>query len=253
MKKEFLLLPAFLFFILSGFVFAQSSGKLTGKITDAATSEPVPFANVVLEGTNYGAASDLEGDYIIVNVPPGTYNVIVSYIGYVKIVTQNVKINTDLTTNIDFVLTPTSVSLEQEIVIIAQTPLVKKDLTSTESRVTAEEIEEMPLQDLNQLISLQAGVNRDSDGDIHIRGGRSSEVSYLINGISITDDYDRSQALIVETGSIQELQVISGTFDAKYGQAMSGVVNTVLKSGGDKFSFSAESCLGFSSKRARTP
>ncbi len=240
MKKEFLLLAAFIFFIYSGFAIAQSSGKLTGKITDETTGEPVPFANVVLEGTNYGAASDLDGDYIIVNVPSGTYNVIVSYIGYVKIVTQNVKIHTDLTTNINFILTPTSVSFEQEIVVIAQTPLIKKDLTSTESRVTAEEIEEMPLQDLSQLISLQAGVNRDSDGEIHIRGGRSSEISYLINGISITDDYDRSQALIVETGSIQELQVISGTFNAEFGNALSGVVNLVTKTGGSKFQSNLE-------------
>jgi outer membrane receptor for ferrienterochelin and colicin len=244
MKKEFLFLSFFLLFILSGLIYSQSAGKLTGKITDASTGEPVAFANVVLEGTNYGSASDMDGDYLIVNVPSGTYNIIVSYIGYIKIITQNVIVHTDLTTTLDFVLTPTSISLGQEIVIIAKTPLIKKDLTSTESRVTAEEIEEMPLQDLNQLISLQAGVNKDASGDIHIRGGRSSEISYLINGISITDDYDRSQALVVETGSIQELQVISGTFNAEYGNALSGVVNLVTKTGGSKFQSNIEMWSG---------
>ena len=144
MKREFLFLSFFQLFILSSFIFSQSSGKLTGKISDASTGEPVAFANVILEGTNYGSASDADGDYLIVNVPPGTYNIIVSYIGYIKIITQNVIVHTDLTTTLDFVLTPTSISLEQEIVIIAKTPLIKKDLTSTESRVTAEEIEEMP-------------------------------------------------------------------------------------------------------------
>jgi len=160
MKKEFLLLSFFLLFILSELILSQSSGKLTGKIMDASTGEPVAFANVVLEGTNFGAASDMDGDYLIVNVPSGTYNIIVSYIGYVKVVTQNVKVHTDLTTKIDFTLTPTSVSLQQEIVIIAKTPLIKKDLTSTESRITADEIEGMPLQNLDQLISLQAGYRK---------------------------------------------------------------------------------------------
>ena len=244
MKIKFLLLPACVFLLLTGLNFAQSSGKIIGKITDATTGEPIPFTNVVIEGTNFGAASDFDGEYIIVNVPSGVYNVVASYIGYVKTRTTNVQVLTDLTTNLDFSLTPTSVSLQEEVVVTAQTPLVKKDLTSTESRVTTEEIESMPLQDLNQLISLQAGVNRDAQGDIHIRGGRSSEVSYLVNGISITDDYDRSQALTVETGSIQELQVISGTFNAEYGNALSGVVNLVTKTGGSKFQSNFEVWMG---------
>lgn len=244
MKMKFILLSACVFLILSGFTYAQSSGKITGKITDASTGEPIPFTNVVIDGTSYGAASDFDGEYIIVNVPSGSYNVIASYIGYVKTKTTYVRVLTDLTTHLDFTLTPTAISLKEEVVVIAQTPLVKKDLTSTESRVTAEEIEEMPLQDLNQLISLQAGVNRDAQGEIHIRGGRSSEVSYLINGISITDDYNRSQSLTVETNSIQELQVISGTFNAEYGNALSGVVNLITKTGGSKFQSNIEVWTG---------
>jgi outer membrane receptor protein involved in Fe transport len=244
MKRNLLFALLLTFLAGYGFSYAQSSGKITGKITDASTGEPVPFANVVVEGTNYGAASDIDGVYIIVNVPSGTYNIIASYIGYVKTTTQNVQVLTNLTTSLDFVLIPTAVSLEEEIVVVAQTPLIKKDLTSTESRVTADEIEAMPLQDLTQLISLQAGVNRDDRGGIHIRGGRSSEVSYLINGISITDDYNRSQALIVETGSIQELQVISGTFNAEYGNALSGVVNLITKTGGSKFQSNVEVWTG---------
>ena len=243
MNRKFIL-PACAFLILSGFTFAQSSGKIAGKITDASTGEPIPFTNVVIEGTSYGAASDFDGEYIIVNVPSGTYNIIASYIGYVRTKTTNVLVLTDLTTNLDFVLTPTALSLEEEVVVVAQTPLVKKDLTSTESRVTAEEIEIMPLLDLNQLIVLQAGVNMDADGEIHIRGGRSSEISYLINGISITDDYDRSQSVVIETGSVQELQVISGTFNAEYGNALSGVVNLVTKTGGSIFQSNIEVWIG---------
>lgn len=223
---------------------AQSSGKLTGKVTDAATGEAVIGANVVVEGTNIGAATNLEGEYTIVKVPSGTYNVIASYIGYAKTITREVKILTDLTTTLNFQLSSSSVTLNQEIVVTAQTPLIKKDLTSTESRVTAEEITQLPLQDLNQLISLQAGVNKDESGAIHIRGGRSSEVSYLINGISITDDFSRSQAFTVETQSVQELQVISGSFNAEYGNAMSGIVNVITKTGSSKFQSNIEVWTG---------
>jgi outer membrane receptor protein involved in Fe transport len=229
---------------LSGFTFAQSSGKIAGKITDASIGEPIPFTNVVIEGTSYGTASDFEGEFIIVNVPSGTYTIIASYLGYVKTKTTNVQVLTDLTTNLDFVLTPTTLTLEEEVVVVAQTPLIRKDLTSTESRVTADEIEVMPLLDLKQLITLQAGVNMDADGEIHIRGGRSSEISYLLNGISITDDYDRSQAVVIETGSIQELQVISGTFNAEYGNALSGVVNLITKTGGSIFQSNIEVWIG---------
>ena len=118
MKRKFLL-SAFVFIILSGFTSAQTSGKITGKITDATTGEPIPFANVVVEGTNYGAASDFDGVYIIVNVPSGTYSVIASYIGYVKTKTTNVQVLTDLTTNLDFSLTSTAVSLNEEVVVVA--------------------------------------------------------------------------------------------------------------------------------------
>ncbi|MFH1195437.1 MAG: TonB-dependent receptor [bacterium] len=230
--------------IVAGVVSAQSSGKITGKVTDAATGEPIIGCNIVLEGTNYGAASDIDGEYIIVKVPSGSYNVIVTFIGYSKLTMRDVRVLTDLTTKIDFQLTSADVTLNQEIFVVADAPLIKKDLTATESRVTADEIKKIPLQDLNQLISMQAGVNRDQNGGIHIRGGRSSEVSYLINGISITDDYSRSQALTVETESIQELQVISGTFNAEYGNAMSGVVNVVTKTGGTKLSGNLEMWTG---------
>lgn len=244
MKSEFNLKTFFIFLFASSIMFAQTSGKIAGKVTDAATGEPIIGANIIVEGTNHGAATDIDGEYVIVKVPSGNHNIIASYIGYVKTVAKNVQVLTDLTTKLDFKLTSTAVNLNQEIVVVAQTPMVKKDLTSTESRVTSDEIQQLPLQDLNQLISLQAGVNRDQNGGIHIRGGRSSEVSYLVNGISITDDFSRSQALSVETESVQELQVISGTFNAEYGNAMSGIVNIITKTGGSKFQGSFEAWTG---------
>jgi outer membrane receptor protein involved in Fe transport len=239
-KHTFILL-----LILSTIPFAlNAQGKISGKVIDKSTGEPIVGANIIIEGTNLGAASDIEGEYVIVRVPSGKYNVAASYIGYQKVITQNVQVLNDLTTRLDFELTPSDVKISEDIVVVAQAPLVKKDLTATEARVTSEEIRQLPLQDLNSLITLQAGVNRDAGGGIHIRGGRSSEISYLINGISITDDFSRSQALQVETESVQELQVISGTFNAEYGNAMSGVVNIITKTGGSKFQSNFEVWTG---------
>ena len=214
---------------------AQNSGKVAGKVTDAGTGEALVGANVSVEGTAYGAATNLDGEYVIIKLPSGTCTIIATYMGYRKTVTRKVQVLNDLTTTLNFQLSQSTITLNDEVVVVAETPMIKKDLTSTESRVTSDEIKNLPVESMSQLIGLQAGVTRGADGNIHIRGGRSSEISYLVNGVSMTDDYSRTQALTVETESIQELQVISGTFNAEYGNAMSGVVNVITKTGGSNF------------------
>lgn len=224
-------------------LFAQNSGKIVGSVKDAETGTPLPGANVLIEGTMMGAASDLDGKFIIMRVPPGRYTLVANFIGYQRTILQNVQVLTDLTTTADFILKPEAIAGE-EVVVVAEAPAVRKDLTSVEARVQAEEIKKMPVQELGDLLNIQAGVTRDAGGAIHIRGGRSTEVSYRVNGISITDDFSRTQALEIENESIQELQVISGTFNAEYGNAMSGVINVVTKTGGNKLQGSFEAWSG---------
>lgn len=243
MKKQYILAAIACPFLITCFSFAQNTGKITGRVTDGATGEPLIGVNIIIEGTSLGAATDPEGEYVIIKVPSGNYSIAASSIGYRKTVTRNVQVLNDLTTRLNFQLGQSTVTLN-EIVVVAETPMIKKDLTSTESRVTADEIKQLPLQNLDQLITKQAGVSKDADGGIHIRGGRSTEISYLVNGVSMTDDYSRSQALTIETESVQELQVISGTFNAEYGNAMSGVVNVVTKTGGSQFRSSLEAWTG---------
>lgn len=214
---------------------AQKFGKITGTVTDAESGAPLPGTNVVVVGTSLGAATDLEGRYTILRVPPGVYELRADFIGYQSVVVQKVQVLTDLTTTIDFEMRAETLELGEEVVILADRPIVRKDLTSAESRVQAEEIARLPVQELNDVLDLQAGVTRDAGGGLHIRGGRSTDVSYMVNGVRITDDFTRTQSLQVENQSIQELQVISGTFNAEYGEALSGVVNIVTKTGGNKF------------------
>lgn len=233
MKKAFTVLLLLATFS-PAHLYAGTTGKLTGKVTDKKTGEPLPFVNVVLEGTSIGAQTDLDGKYIILNISPGTYRVKYQYVGYQTVVVQNVQISIDLTTNQDASLQETAVEM-QAIVVQGDISRVQKDITSSQAKVTSEEIKNLPVNEINDVIQLQAGVTKDANGDFHIRGGRSSEIAYWVNGISITDSYDNSRGIMLDNSSVQELQVISGTFNAEYGQALSGIVNTVTKEGGQAY------------------
>ena len=222
-----------LFLCLSTLGFAQS-GKITGTLTDADSGEPLIGATVGIQGTTKGAITDIDGNYLMLNVAPGSYTLEARYIGYATTVVQEVIVRTDLTTEQDFVLAPESFEGE-EVVVVAQRQAVIKDITSSEARVSSAEIEKLPVQEVSDVIQLQAGVNVSNSGAIHIRGGRASEVSYVVDGIRVTDDYDGSSGVRLENESIQELQVISGSFNAEHGQALSGIVNVVTKSGGNEY------------------
>jgi outer membrane receptor for ferrienterochelin and colicin len=215
-------------------LFSGTTGKLAGKVTDSKTKEPLPFVNIILEGTNFGAATDIDGNYFILNIPPGNYTVRAQFIGYQTVVVQDVSISIDLTTRVDFELLESAVELE-EIVVQGKSDAIRKDLTSSQSLISSDQINALPVAEFDDVLRLQAGVTRDADGNFHIRGGRTSEIAYWVNGVSITDAYDNSRGIQIDNNSIQEMQVISGTFNAEYGNAMSGIVNTVTKEGGREY------------------
>ena len=217
---------------------AGTRGKIAGRVIDAGNGQPVIGAAVVLEGTTLGASTDLDGGYVIINVPPGTYAVRVTSVGYSPTTIRSVVVSADLTTAVDCKLGEKAIQA-QEVVVTAQQPFVQKDLTSTESRISGDQIQTLPVEDVQSVVDLQAGV---VDG--HFRGGRSGEVAYMIDGLSVNDAYSGGAALQVENAAVQEIQVISGTFNAEYGQAMSGVVNVITKEGGDRLSGQITSYAG---------
>ncbi len=214
--------------VLPGVAQAQT-GKITGTITDAATGEGLPGVNVLVVGTQSGTASDLDGHFTIIGVRPGTYSVRATYIGYAAQTVENVRVLIDKTTELDFRLREEAVAGE-EIFITAERPLVQRDLTSSSQSVSAEQLRALPVQSFSDVVNLQAGV---VEG--HFRGGRTGEVAYLVDGIPVNDVYDQSFAFQVENNAIQEVEIISGTFNAEYGQAQSGVVNIVTKDGGERY------------------
>jgi len=223
---------------------AGITGKITGVVKDAETGTPMPGVNIIIEGTTMGAATDPQGYYVIINVPPGIYTLKAMMIGYRQQRVENVKVSIDLTTTINFDITSEVVELGEEVTIVAEREIIKKDMTSSLAAVGAERIEAMPVQEIADVLELQAGLVRDAVGGIHVRGGRSGEVAYWIDGIAATDVYAGDIGVEVENASVQELQVISGTFNAEYGQAMSGIVNIVTKDGGSKYTAEISGYVG---------
>ncbi|MBF8297005.1 MAG: TonB-dependent receptor, partial [Bacteroidetes bacterium] len=210
--------------------YGGTTGKIAGKVIDAQTKEALIGINVIIPGTTMGASTDLDGNYFIINIPPGTYQLKASAVGYTSQTVSNVSVSADRTTQIDFELASQAIELTG-VEVVAGRPIVQKDLTSTTSTVTSDQISKLPLENVSSAVNLQAGV---VEG--HFRGGRSNEVKYLIDGISVNDVFSGNFSLEAEINTVQEIQVLSGTFNAEYGEALSGVVNQVTKIARDDYS-----------------
>lgn len=216
---------------------AGTTGVVAGKVT-STDGKPVVAATIVVAGQRLGAYSDAEGNYRIAKVPPGTYELNVTRLNFETVRVQGVLVTADQTTTQDVSMRDATLAAE-EVVVMAKRPPVDLKLTSTQQTVTRQDIEALPVQELEDIVNLQAGV---VEG--HFRGGRLGEVQYQVDGVSVNDPYDNKTSLNVDRSLLQEVQVISGTFDAEYGQAMSGVVNAVLKQGTEKVEWGAEAYGG---------
>lgn len=129
--------------------------------------------------------------------------------------------------------------MKEEVVVVATRPPVTKDLTSSTSIIGADEISVLPVTEFQEVLNLKAGIVGGS-----VRGGRKGEVVYAIDGVPVTDVYDGSTVIDVNANSIQELQFISGAFNAEYGRALSGYVNIATKDGDNKFNGTFTSYIG---------
>ncbi len=224
-------------------LYSGTTGKIAGVITDADTGEPLFGVNVVIKGTSLGAASDSDGNYAILGVTPGIYTVMYTMIGYQPVQYDEIRVNIDLTTTINVDLKRTTLELGESIVVTAERKLVQRDMTSSLSSISADQIENLPVTSVTQVLRLNAGII-ESAGRLHIRGGRAGEVAYWVDGVAATDVYDGKMATTVENSAVQEMQVISGTFNAEYGQAMSGIVNIITKEGGQEYNGQVKAYVG---------
>jgi outer membrane receptor protein involved in Fe transport len=224
------------FFCLYTAVFSGTTGKIVGTAVDKSTGLPLAGVNIELLQLPLGAATDQDGYYLITNVPPGTYALKATYIGYRDMEIKNVDVTVDQTTRIRIEMQETTIDLSDAITVVAERPMIKKDVTSKRAVIDGNLITDvLPVANLNDVLALQAGIVSDEDGNIHIRGGRYGEVAYLIDGTYVRNPFYNSLGGNVDAEAIQEMEVISGTFNAEYGNALSGVVNIVTKQGGSAY------------------
>jgi len=226
--KRFLIISLFIFALL----WAGETGRIVGRITDAETGEPLIGVNVIIEGTELGAATDETGTYLIFNIPPGTYTVTASYIGYQSVRKSGIQVIPDQTTTVDFKLKPTVIEVGP-VEVKAKREVVVRTAVQTTRVISSKEFDRLPVQTLGGLVALQAGVVT-ADGFTHIRGGRFGEVATYVDGINTQDPFYGISYAAPSRDAIQEIVVLTGGFDPEYGQAMSGVVQVVTKEGGTK-------------------
>ncbi len=227
-----------LIFLLFGLVslYGQSTGTLTGKIVDDAKNEPLIGVNILLKGTYYGAATDLDGKFTIQNITPGNYNITISFIGYKTIEYTGYRIEAGKTRVLNLKMTESALTLDHDIVVVGSKPLLEVDETQSKTTISSEDIKNAVVENVADVVSQQAGVVTD-DNEIHIRGGRSYENAFLLNGVSVQDPLAGTGfGLQLSANAIEEVEVITGGFNAEYGQATSGIVNVKTKEGGERYS-----------------
>ena len=199
----------------------------------------------MIKGTYYGSSSDLNGNFIIPKINPGTYDVEVSMIGYKILLKTGLVIMPNETTTQKFILDETVLSFGEDVIVMGKKPLFDVNETSSMARVRREDIENKVVSSVEDILSEQIGVTT-QDNEIHIRGGRIDESMFVVDGFSVKDPLSGySGNLFINADAIEELEIITGGYSAEYGQAMSGVVNIKLKEGRDHY----EGAFKYSSDR----
>jgi outer membrane receptor protein involved in Fe transport len=218
--------------ILISFIFAAEMGRIQGRVVDASTNDVIPGASVVLEGTEMGAACDENGNYLIPFAPAGTHRVTASCIGFNPTTQDLVVVISNQTTNLNFKLNPTIYQI-QPTVVHATRAVVIRTQTQTSHTTTADDISKMPISAINQIITLQAGVSQ-SGLETHVRGGRGNEIAYFIDGVLTKAPHYGDQSVQINKDAVEEVGVVTGGFDAEYGEALSGIINIVTREGAEK-------------------
>lgn len=212
---------------------SASNGKITGTVLDASSTAPVPGANITLVGNRGGATTDEEGHFFILNLPPGTYSLRATHVGFAPYTLEDVRVSADLTTEVEIRPSPISIQI-RGVVVPATSPLIDKNATNAVRIVDGEDLVNLPLRGIADVLALQAGVVEDQ-GRFHVRGSRDDEVGYYVEGASVRNPVTGASAVTLISEAVQELQLQAGGFNAEYGGANGGLVIQELRTGGPEW------------------
>jgi hypothetical protein len=262
--RTFYIFMVFIFFFISVCeINAGITGKITGIVVDKETKNSLIGVNVLVLGTMLGAATDRNGEFVVLRVPPGEYSLRISMIGYREVLVTDVRVSGDLTTRIQMVELEESVlDIGEEVVITAERPLIQMDITTSTQYLTSQSLSRLPVTDAREALMLQAGVFFDplpvvgglggagrGEPRYAIRGGEQGQIRWYVNGVRtaaiIEGRADRGGSYTnINPHALQEVQLLSGGFSAEYGEAQSGIVSIVMKEGGSRLSGTAEYVYG---------
>jgi len=213
---------------------AGTSGILEGVIKDKQTGEGLIGVNVSIAVLRRGAVSVARGSYRLQDLPIGSYEVRFTLIGYRTFVARNVIINPDLRTRLNVELEPSDVTID-EVVVTQEKPLIQRDVASTFYVVSEQEMRLLPITHPTDILGLKAGTTLEGN----VRGGRTSEVTYYVDGLSVQDVMGGGLGLNMPMSSLQGMSLYTGGFEPEYGNALSGVVNIVTRTGNNDHRFFA--------------
>jgi len=233
-----LLKITFVLFVCLPIISFAQTGKVVGNVTDLETGEALIGANIILEGTLLGAATDVNGDFLLLNVPPGSYTVVGKFIGYRTQSISNIKISVNLTTEANFSLSPESYETEL-VTVVAPKPLINKNVTNSTTIMRSEDMENLPIRGVNAVVGSQGGVVA-QDGNIYVRGSRSDAVAFYVDGVLVNNPvFGGAQTSMIQN-AIEEIQIQTGGYSAEYGGANGGIISTQSKGGSSKFRITTE-------------
>lgn len=247
MSRTPVILTAIVLFTISC-LFAGTTGKISGTATDSETGQNLPGVNVIVAGTSFGAVTNLDGRYTILNVPPGNYEVKFTILGFAELVVEKVRVEIDLTTTVDARLRSETLQGEN-VVVVAERPVVTKDISNSQMNIESKTIETMPVQTVRQVLSLQAGIESGREGII-VRGGSANQTTFMLDGLSMNDERSNIPVTAFALSSVKEIQIQTGGFNAEYGNLRSGLVNVVSREG-DQRRYNVTATLRYSPPSAK--
>ena len=226
----------FISVLFSMICFAGNTGKIAGRVTDKATGEPLVGANVFVQELSTGASTDINGEFYILNIPPGTYTVTVSMVGYAKVSKSNVSIIIDRTTTANFVLETTLIEVEG-VVIVAERPVIDKDLTASEQIVTGKVLENSGAKSIQDALVTLPGIFSDNSNLAwqrgstkgYVRGSSNVQAIVMVDNLSVNSGLVSDNYTGFNTSTIEQISVLTGGYNAEYGEGRSAVVNIVSK------------------------
>jgi len=210
---------------------AGIKGKISGTVVEKSTGNPLIGVNVVIGNTELGGVTDKDGNYFIMNVPVGVYSLQFSFIGFRVVTVKNVRIIQDIVTEIDIEMESQVIDMGKGVEVIAERPLIHKEVSSSTKTISSDELKNLPVESLASVINSTAGVASGS----YIRGSRWTDVSYMVDGLSLTNPISGGILTDISKNAVEEIVLQTGGFSAEYGNAMGGVLNVVTKEGGSEY------------------